>query len=81
MNKNCIIYILGIVLLIAVTSCKNPSSNKGTTPSAPTLFTLLPPEQTNIHFRNDLTEGINTNVLLYEYFYNGGGVAVGDVIK
>ena len=26
-----------------------------------------------------LTEGLNTNVLMYEYFYNGGGVAIGDV--
>src|SRR5690606_11919130 len=43
------------------------------------LFTLLSPEKTNIHFANTLTEGLNTNVLMYEYFYNGGGVAVGDL--
>jgi len=43
------------------------------------LFTLLPPQQTNIEFRNTLTEGLNTNILMYEYFYNGGGVATGDL--
>lgn len=43
------------------------------------LFTLLPPEKTNVTFRNDLEEGLNTNLLMYEYFYNGGGVAVGDL--
>jgi enediyne biosynthesis protein E4 len=43
------------------------------------LFALLPPERTGIDFRNALEEGLNTNVLMYEYFYNGGGVAVGDV--
>src|SRR5690606_18489119 len=37
------------------------------------------PDHTNIHFANTLTEGLNTNVLMYEYFYNGGGVATGDV--
>ncbi len=42
------------------------------------LFTLLAPEQTNINFQNTLTEGLNTNILMYEYFYNGGGVASGD---
>lgn len=42
------------------------------------LFTLLSPEQTGIHFQNTLTEGPNTNILVYEYFYNGGGVATGD---
>jgi len=41
--------------------------------------TLLPAHQTNIDFRNTLTEGLNTNILMYEYFYNGGGVATGDL--
>ena len=48
-------------------------------PSVPPLFTLLPPGQTQVNFANTLTEGLNTNVMAYEYFYNGGGVAVGDV--
>ncbi|GAB3534094.1 VCBS repeat-containing protein [Pontibacter brevis] len=43
------------------------------------LFTLLPASKTGVSFANNLTEGLNTNVLMYEYFYNGGGVAVGDV--
>jgi hypothetical protein len=43
------------------------------------LFRLLPAEQTHVDFNNTLTEGLNTNVLLYQYFYNGGGVAIGDV--
>lgn len=43
------------------------------------LFKLLQPEQTHIDFANTLTEGLNTNVLMYEYFYNGGGVATGDL--
>src|SRR5438105_4156943 len=42
------------------------------------LFTLLSPQQTNIDFSNTLIEGPNTNILVYEYFYNGGGVATGD---
>ncbi len=43
------------------------------------LFTLLSPEETKVDFSNTLTEGKNTNVLMYEYFYNGGGVAMGDL--
>ncbi len=43
------------------------------------LFTLLTPEQTGVAFENTLTESLNGNVLMYEYFYNGGGVAVGDL--
>lgn len=43
------------------------------------LFVLLPPERTNIYFNNTLEENLNLNVLMYEYLYNGGGVAAGDV--
>lgn len=43
------------------------------------LFKLLPPEQTNITFKNNLVEDEHLNVLSYEYLYNGGGVAVGDI--
>ncbi|UFH52112.1 VCBS repeat-containing protein [Spirosoma sp. KNUC1025] len=57
----------------------NSSSEQGTSDSGPALFTSLTPEQTGITFANNLTEGLNTNVLMYEYFYNGGGVAVGDL--
>ncbi|HEX5025488.1 MAG TPA: VCBS repeat-containing protein, partial [Agriterribacter sp.] len=43
------------------------------------LFELLPPQKTNIHFNNLIEESLNLNVLMYEYLYNGGGVAIGDV--
>lgn len=54
----------------------NPETAKKT--DAPPLFTLLSPEETNVRFQNTLTEGPNTNILMYEYFYNGGGAATGD---
>jgi hypothetical protein len=44
-----------------------------------TLFTLLPPKETGVHFANQIKEDEAQNVLAYEYFYNGGGVAVGDI--
>jgi enediyne biosynthesis protein E4 len=42
------------------------------------LFTILPPSQTGINFRNTLIETAELNIVTYEYFYNGGGVAAGD---
>lgn len=66
-------------LLIAA-GCRNTDSPPGEgSGDNQTLFRLLTPEQTNIDFTNTLTEGLNTNVLIYQYFYNGGGVAAGDV--
>lgn len=43
------------------------------------LFTLLDPAQTGVTFINPITELEELNILLYEYLYNGGGVAVGDI--
>lgn len=43
------------------------------------LFKLLDSKKTHVEFRNEIDENESLNVLAYEYFYNGGGVAVGDV--
>ena len=43
------------------------------------LFTLVAPEASGVTFVNELVETDSANVLAYEYFYNGGGVAIGDV--
>jgi hypothetical protein len=36
-------------------------------------------KKTNVKFKNQLVEDAKNNILRYEYFYNGGGVAVGDL--
>lgn len=46
-----------------------------------TLFELLPPGQTGIDFINLVEEKPGNNILESEFFYNGGGVAVGDINK
>ena len=43
------------------------------------LFELLSSSQTNIHFVNHVTDDDRPGILDYLYFYNGGGVAVGDI--
>lgn len=68
-----------IICSLFIYGCKSPSTKKHPEQEAPPLFNLLSPAQTHIDFNNALTEGLNTNVLMYEYFYNGGGVAIGDL--
>ena len=48
-------------------------------PQNATFLKLLDSEKTHISFQNNLKEDAQNNLLLYEYFYNGGGVSVGDV--
>ena len=40
---------------------------------------MLDPSSTGVHFSNDVTDQDDFNVLTYRNFYNGGGVAVGDI--
>ncbi|OGX91785.1 VCBS repeat-containing protein [Hymenobacter coccineus] len=67
---------LGWALLLAA-ACQDKKATGGPNPNA--LFQLVPPAQSHVTFRNDLAEDELTNVLVYEYTYNGGGVALGDV--
>jgi enediyne biosynthesis protein E4 len=45
----------------------------------PALFELVPPEKSGVTFENKLTSTDSLNILEYLYFYNGGGVAIGDI--
>lgn len=45
----------------------------------PAVFELLPPAQTNVHFINQLSDNDKPGILDHLYFYNGGGVAIGDI--
>ena len=43
------------------------------------LFTRLPSSVTGVRFENRLTETADRNVFTYRNYYNGGGVAIGDL--
>ncbi len=47
--------------------------------SGPPLFDQLPADSTGVTFANTLPESPEFNILNYLYYYNGGGVSVGDV--
>jgi enediyne biosynthesis protein E4 len=59
--------------MLAVAGCEP------TKPAPPPLFELLKPEATGVSFANTLPERGDFNPLNYLYYYNGGGVAVGDI--
>lgn len=42
-------------------------------------FKVLSAEETGIDFENRIEEDYNYNIINYEYLYNGGGVAIGDI--
>jgi len=69
-----VFYLLPALILIALilSSCQKKETEQS-------LFELLPSSQTNIHFVNKLSDEDAPGILKYLYFYNGGGVAVGDI--
>ena len=73
-----------VLTLVCFAGCERASSDttKPGSPAAPlgpTLFEKLAPTATGVAFSNDLPEAPDFNILNYLYYYNGGGVAVGDV--
>nr|MCU0393344.1 CRTAC1 family protein [Thermoflexibacter sp.] len=76
-----IVFFLILSLLFACnqSDIKNDvKTSDNTTMEAP-LFKLLPASQTGIDFANIVKEDTTFNILNYLYFYNGGGVSVGDI--
>src|SRR4249920_1526147 len=67
MKRNCTILMLGIILL---TSCGDDTN---------TLFSTMDAGKTGINFRNLVVDDESLNGVQYIYFYNGAGVAIGDI--
>src|SRR5213082_902324 len=63
--------------------CLLAGCSAASTPAPPPadghLFTLLPPSYTGVRFENRLTDTHDLNVFTYRNYYNGGGVALGDL--
>ncbi len=58
-----------VICCAGMTACKNDRKK--------TLYALV--SDSNINFKNTLTESESFNVFKYRNFYNGGGVATGDL--
>jgi enediyne biosynthesis protein E4 len=59
-----------ITFLFVFTCCNNPQK---------TLFSELSSTVSNLKFENAIVETDSMNIRTFEYMYNGGGVAVGDI--
>ena len=68
-----------LLLLIACQSDAPQSGGTKESADAPVVFAELVGASTGIDFTNQLTPTPALNILEYLYYYNGGGVAVGDL--
>lgn len=60
------------ILILFLLSCKDEVKKT-------TLFKEIPSRESSVYFSNTLVEDDYFNIVEYLYFYNGGGVAIGDI--
>ena len=68
---------IGIFVILALASCRNEMEPAKA--PVPALFTAINPAETGVTFENELSFDEEFNIYTYRNYYNGGGVALGDV--
>lgn len=77
MFMNCAVQRIGIlaVTIVMVAGCHHTTTALQQQP----LFMQLSPDETGIRFINQVKDTREMNIFNYHNFYNGGGVAIGDI--
>ncbi|MEM1258964.1 MAG: VCBS repeat-containing protein [Bacteroidota bacterium] len=65
-------------ILVLILACNETKEKPSETTKEP-LFSLLTPEESGIDFINYVENQKDFNIFKYRNFYNGGGVAIGDI--
>ncbi|MFL5560617.1 MAG: VCBS repeat-containing protein [Gemmatimonadaceae bacterium] len=84
-KSSSLVYGLTMSIALTLSSCTRsehgaPAARSGSAPGVDgTLFTRMPSSYTGVAFENTVTETRDFNVFTYRNFYNGGGVAIGDL--
>ena len=81
MKKIYLKYFLFSLLILSAIGCqKEQKEEKTNTHSLPTtLFIEKSSTASGVDFSNNLNPTVSRNILEYLYYYNGGGVAIGDI--
>src|SRR5688500_201501 len=74
---------LGLAGFVFLAACSGKDATPERTGEPPAgdgrLFTMLPSSYTGVRFENRLTDTQEMNIFAYRNYYNGGGVALGDL--
>jgi len=70
------LYLSSFLVCTILNSCRSKSEY---TPPTDPLFQTVLAKESGIDFRNDVKDDTIFNELTYRNFYNGGGVAIGDI--
>lgn len=77
-NEFCVGRFIGVItILVFVNTSCNVHPDEKKTEEAP--FSLIDPAYSGVQFINDVKDAADFNIFTYRNFYNGGGVAIGDI--
>ncbi len=77
--RNTVSLALIIILICSCNPEKKETENPKEEAETKTLFSLLSPEESGVNFVNTVENQKDFNIFKYRNFYNGGGVAIGDI--
>ena len=72
-------FLLVLTLSFLINACEKEQETTTASDEVETLFTLLDSKETGLDFVNKIKNQKNFNIFKYRNFYNGGGVAIGDI--
>ena len=72
-------YIILLFVVLLINSCQTGERNASDEEDKNKLFSLLNSKEIGIDFINTVKNQKNFNIFKYRNFYNGGGVAIGDI--
>ena len=70
------VFLVFLVLLVFISGCKKPTES---VTDASIFFESVSPDLSGLDFSNTLYHKNDLNIIEYLYYYNGGGVAIGDI--
>ncbi len=70
---------ISVLTVLVCISCSEETARFDIEKKSTTLFTLVDTSQSHILFSNTLPEDRVKNVIMFEYYYQGAGVATGDL--
>jgi hypothetical protein len=71
--------VLFLLISVVIFSCSPEVENKAVIEKAEIYFENVPADSSGLNFSNNLQYSNDLNIIEYLYYYNGGGVALGDI--
>ncbi|WP_299363204.1 VCBS repeat-containing protein [Winogradskyella sp.] len=68
---------IAIIAILLLFNCDNDKNDK--VAESTYLFSKISPKESGLDFANIVTEDAQHNIISYIYYYNGGGIAAGDI--